>query len=403
MPKSIRTPFLILGGIILVGGLLWITFRPEPVLVDLEEAILAPMQVTIDVDGKTRIRDIYEVSSPIVGTARRSPVAVGDRVFGGQTIVAYVDPVAPTLLDARSRLQADASISEAEARLLVARTELAQAEEHRRSAQAQVERAQTLVERGVASVTQLEDASERLAVANAAQAAALAGISLAQSSLERAQASLLEPGDENGVDGACCVPLVAPADGLVLSIEHISARPVAAGTPLLTIGDPNNLEIVADILSVDAVRLTAGASAQADRWGGPQPLRAHLARIEPAARTQISALGIEEQRVDAIFEITSPLEDRANLGEGFSAFLRIVQWHSDETLQVPLGATFRMGDEWAVFVVEDGAAHLRIVQLGQRNTHTAQVLDGLEAGALVVTHPSDELADGGAVLERTTD
>lgn len=401
MPKSFRMSLFILIGAGLLAGFLWLTFRTEPVLVDLQEAVLAPMQVTVDVDGKTRIRDIYEVSAPIAGLARRSPVAVGDIVTEGETVVAVVEPIEPSLLDARSRLQADAAINEAEAGLLVAQTELARTEEQHRSAQAQFDRTQTLVSRGVLSARQLEDASERLAIANAAQAAALAGISMAQSSLERAQAALIEPGNEQNQDGACCVPLLAPANGRVLDIDQISARPVTAGTRLATIGDPAQLEIVADILSVDAVQLVPGAHAMVDRWGGSEPLEARLIRIEPAARTEVSAIGIEEQRVDSVFEITSHLNQRAGLGDGFSVFLRIVKWQTDQTLQVPLSATFRLGESWGVFSVQDGVAHERIVELGQRNAYAVEVLDGLEPGAMVVTHPSDDLTDGAAVQQRS--
>lgn len=400
MPKSLRLFFFVLLGGGLLAGLLWLTFRTEPVLVDLQEVALGPMQVTVDVDGKTRIRDIYEVSAPIAGLARRSPVSVGDTVVSGETVVAFVDPVAPSLLDTRSRLQADAAVSEAEAGLLVAQTDLARAQEQLRSAQSQFDRTQTLVSRGVVSVTQLEDANERLAIANAAEAAALARISMAQSSVERAQAELIEPGNERDRDGACCVPLYAPANGRVLAIDQISARPVNAGTRLVTIGDPSNLEIVADILSVDAVRLDVGARAIVDRWGGSAPLEAQLIRIEPAARTEVSALGIEEQRVDAIFELISPLEGRTALGDGFSVFLRVVEWQGDDVLQVPLSATFRLGDAWGVFVVEDGVASQVQVTLGHRNARDVEVLSGLATGAWVVTHPSDDLADGSAVLQR---
>jgi HlyD family secretion protein len=403
MPKSLRMSLFILIGIVVLGAFVWLTFRTEPVLVDLQQATVGPLQVTVDVDGKTRIRDIYEVSAPIAGMARRSPVAVGDTVIEGETVVAFVDPIEPSLLDARSRLQADAAIHEAEAGLLVAQTELARAEEERRSAQSQYERTQTLVAGGVVSATQLEDASEQLAIANAAETAALARISMAQSSLERAQAALVQPGNTPDSDDACCVPLLAPANGRVLAIDQISARPVEAGNRLVTIGDPSNLEIVADILSADAVRLQVGAPAIVDRWGGPAPLEARLVRIEPAARTEVSALGIEEQRVDTVFEITSPLASREGLGDGFSVHLRIVEWQSEEALQVPLSATFRVGEAWGLFAVEDGVAHERLVELGRRNAHTIEVLDGLEPGTMVVTHPSDDLSDGSPVRQRTID
>lgn len=400
MPKSLRLSFFVLLGGGLLAGLLWLTFRTEPVLVDLQEVVLGPMQVTVDVEGKTRIRDIYEISAPIAGLTRRSPVAVGDTVIAGETVVAFVDPVAPSLLDTRSRLQADAAVSEAEAGLLVAQTDLARAQEQLRSAQSQFDRTQTLVSQGVVSVTQLEDANEQLTIANAAQAATLARISMAQSSLERAQAELIEPGNERDRNGACCVPLHAPANGRVLAIDQISARPVTAGTRLVTIGDPSNLEIVADVLSVDAVRLDVGALAIVDRWGGSAPLEAQLIRIEPAARTEVSALGIEEQRVDVIFELISPLEDRTAMGDGFSVFLRVVEWQGYDVLQLPLSATFRLGDAWGVFAVEDGVASQVQVTLGHRNARDVEVLSGLAAGSWVVTHPSDDLVDGSAVLQR---
>jgi HlyD family secretion protein len=403
MPKSLRISLIVGLGLLLVGGLLWVTFRPVPVLVDLYEARLAPMQVTVDVDGKTRIRDLYEISAPITGIAQRSPVAVGDEVVAGETVVAVVEPVEPTLLDARSRLQADAAVREAEAALLVAQTELASAEEHRRRAQSQFDRTERLVSQGVLSPTRLEDAREGLATANAAEAAALAGISMAQSSLEWAQAQLIEPGSDQDPDGVCCVPLYAPTNGRVLDIEQISARPVIAGSRLVTIGDPTDLEIVADVLSVDAVRLSLGADATVERWGGPVPLAARLVRIEPAARTEVSALGIEEQRVDAIFEITSPLAQREGLGDAFSVFLRIVEWQTSETLQVPLSATFRVGDAWGLFTVDNGQATERLVELGRRNAQFVEVLDGLEIGDMVVMHPSDDLADGVPARQRDTD
>lgn len=403
MFKPFRMPALVTIGAALLAGFLWISFRPEPVLVDLQAAVVAPMQVTVDVDGKTRIRDIYEIAAPITGLARRSPVSVGDDVVAGETIVAVVEPIEPSLLDARSRLQANAAIREAEAALLVAQTELARTQEQRRHAQSQFDRVQTLVERGVSSVTQLEDVAEQLGIANASVDATRAGISMAESGLARAQAALVEPGNVGLENGVCCVSLLAPVDGLVLSIEQISERPVVAGARLATIGDPAELEIVADILSVDAVRLDVGAHAIVERWGRPAPLQARLLRIEPSARTEVSALGIEEQRVDAIFELTSPLEERLALKDGFSVFLRVVEWQASEVLQVPLSATFRFGEAWGVFAVEDGTARQRQVVLGRRNARTVQVLDGLEAGAMVVTHPSDELADGGAVLQRAVE
>ncbi|GAA5068332.1 HlyD family efflux transporter periplasmic adaptor subunit [Roseibacterium beibuensis] len=385
-----------------LGGLFYVATRTEPVAVDLHQVESAPLTVTIDADGQTRIRDIFEVASPITGTARRAPVAVGDLVVQGDTVVARVEPISPSLLDARSRAQAEAAVDEAAAALDVARSDLTRAEEEEAFARMQFDRTQALVERGVTSLTQLETATQQLAVAQAAVAAARSRITMAEGTLERAEAALVGPETGEAQTNDCCVDLLAPADGVVLSVSTISEHPVTAGAPLLTIGDPGDLEIVADLLSSDAVRIGPGTRAIVQRWGGDVDLDAVLTRIEPAAETRVSALGIEEQRVDAIFDLASPPEARAGLGHGFSVFLRIVEWEADAALQVPLGALFRRGEDWAVFVVEDGIARERIIEIGQRGTRMAQVIGGLEAGEAIITHPSDAISDGVPVVDRET-
>jgi HlyD family secretion protein len=397
-----RTILLMLTGAALLGGLLYYSFRTDPVPVDLYQIKSGPMRVTIDVDGRTRVRDVYDIAAPISGLARRSPVAVGDPVVGGQTVVAVVEPTSPDLLDARSRLEAVATVEQARAALRVAQTDLQQAEQERIHAQSHYGRAQALVERGVSSLTQLEDATQTREVAIAGVASATARVDMAEGVLARAEATLVEPGTVGPVspDLACCVELRAPVDGVVLAVNVVSERPVAPGTSLVTIGDPAELEIIADLLSSDAVRLAPGAAAVIERWGGDVPLAATLTRTYPSARTEVSALGIEEQRVDAVFNLTSPLPDRAGLGDGFSVFLRIVEWQAPDALQVPLSATFRNGDDWAVFVVSEGVAQQRPITIGRRNAMFAQVMDGLAAGDMVVTHPSDALSDGAAVMER---
>ena len=256
--------------------------------------------------------------------------------------------------------------------------------------------------RGVTTVTQMETVAQGLAVAEAAVASAQSRVAMSEGSLTRAEATLARP--EGSVIDAedCCVVLRAPSDGVVLSISTISEHPVQAGAPLLSVGDPTDLEIVADLLSSDAVRIGPGTRAIVERWGGPDPLEATLTRIEPAAETRVSALGIEEQRVDAIFDIETPAEDRPGLGHGFAVFLRIVEWESDDALQVPLGALFRRNSHWAVFVVEGGVARERVVTLGQRGAREAEILDGLEEGDQIVTHPSDAVADGVLIVDRST-
>ena len=384
----------------IAGGLIYVTIRPEPVAVDLHEVTRGPFVVTVDVDGVTRVMDMFEVAAPITGVAQRSPVEVGDPVTSNETVVAQVEPVSPGLLDTRTRLQSEAAVREAEASLHVAETERVRAEEDRAYAQSQHDRIRRLLDRNVASLTQLEDAQQRLAVANAALDAAEARITQARSSLERAEAALVET-SELGENPACCVPIYAPSDGVVLTIDTISERPVTAGDRLLTVGDPAQLEIVADLLSSDAVRLPDQARASIERWGGPH-LEARLTKIEPAARTEVSALGIDEQRVDAIFEITSPAVERAGLGHDFAVFLRIVEYEEEDALLVPLSAAFRAGNDWAVFRIRDDRAERVMVELGRRNARFAVVTDGLTEGDRVVGHPSEELTDGALILERTT-
>ena len=403
MPLRPRTLILAALALAILGALAWVALRTDPVPVDLAQVTQGPLRVTIDADGQTRIREIYEVASPIAGIALRSPVRAGDATVAGETVVAIVEPVAPALLDARTRQQAEAAVVEAKAALSVAESEVRQAEEALSYARTQRDRAQTLVERGVATTTQLEDATQQVTLREAALDAARASLRLAEGTLARAEAALIEPTDRSDPRTEdCCIHIRAPATGRVLSVPVVSERPVLPGATLATIGAPEDLEIVADLLSSDAVRLSPGAPAEVDRWGGPEPLEARLLRIEPSARTKVSALGIEEQRVDAVFGIVSPPEVREGLGDGFSVFLRIVEWQTEDTVQVPLSALWRSGEDWAVFVVEDGTAVRREVEIGRRNARTAQVLDGLEPGEVVVTHPGDDVVSGAAVVDRAT-
>ncbi|MFC6636667.1 HlyD family efflux transporter periplasmic adaptor subunit [Sulfitobacter sp. JBTF-M27] len=401
MAYSKRTFMLIGLGVALVGGLAFVSFREDPIPVDIAQVTRGPFEITINADGKTQVKDLFEVASPIAGTALRSPVDVGDPVRKGETVVAVVQPSSSGLLDARSRLQAEAALQEALAARHVAVADLRQAEETRSFAQSQFERTQQLVERNVASITRLEDDTQRLATAIATVEAAQARIEMADGAIERARASLLDPEETEQAEETCCIELTAPADGVILSIAAISERPVSIGAPLVSIGDPNDLELVADILSNDAVRLKPDALAYVDRWGGPATLLAQLDRIDPKARTKVSALGIEEQRVDAYFRLTSPPQERANLGDEFSVFLRIVEYRAEDVMQIPLSAVFRSGDDWAVFVEIDGVAERRLVQLGRRNGQMTEVHSGLEFGEHVVTHPSDAIATGATLVQRS--
>lgn len=398
--KSRKSLLAVIAGALVVA-LLVVAFRPDPVAVDLEKVTRGPMQVTINADGKTRIRNLFDVSAPIAGTALRSPVDEGDAVIAGETVVARVEPVAPSLLDARTRGQLEAAVREADAASDLAEAQLRQADEELTYAQTQFERTKALVTRGVSSITALEDAQQVLSLRTAARDAAASNVQMAQSSLARAEAALLEPGSEMLTGESCCVSIMAPASGKVLSITQVSEHAVSVGSPLLSIGDVTDLEIEADLLSSDAVGLKIGALASVERWGGAPPLEARLIRLAPLAETHTSSLGIEEQRVSAVFDLITPPEDRPGLGHQYSVYLKVVEWQAEDVLSIPLSALFREDGGWAVFVHKDGKASLRPVEIGHRTDQRAEVLSGLDEGEEVIPHPSDSVEDGSNVVDRS--
>lgn len=398
-----RTVILVVVGGLTAAMLGVVAFRTEPVAVDLAAVERGPMQVTVDVEGKTRITEVYDVAAPIRGVARRSPVRVGDMVTAGETVVAVIDPAASDPLDPRSRVQAEAAVREAEAGLHMARSNLRKSLEELDLAESEFRRAKELVDRGVASLTRLENAEQTLGVRRAAQEAAISNLEMAKGALDRARAALIEPGNDVRSSDDCCLRIAAPVDGRVLDVEVISERPVAAGARLLSIGQPDDLEIVADILSTDAVRLAVGNRARVDRWGGDDPLEAQLVEIEPTAYTKISALGIEEQRVDVVFDLISPIGDRPSLGHGFAVFLRVVEWEKDDVLQVPLSALFRQGAAWAVFVAEGEVARIRTVEVGRMNDLSAEILSGLSEADQVLVHPNERVEDGTPITRRSSE
>lgn len=384
-----------------IGTALYFTLQEPPVPIDVATITSGPMEVTIDADGVTRIRNVFEVSSPVSGTALRSPVEVGDFVLAGETVVAIIEPSQPVFLDARSRLQAEAAVKEAEAALRLSELNITAAEASYEYSRVQHDRAKSLSASGTLSANAFEEAELRLEQARTALVSALSERTLRLSSLERTKAMLVEPKtDVNGTQAACCIEVLAPIDGTVLAITSSSERAIMAGGPLVNIGLVDDLELVVDLLSTDVVNLTTGASVYVERWGGEGTLMAEVARIEPSAFTKISALGIAEQRVRVVLDINSPEEDYAALGDGFRVFVRVVEWHSDDAMQVPISALFRDEDRWMVFKVVDGIAQSAPVEIGKRNASVAEVLGGLTGGETVITHPSDRIFEGVSTVNR---
>lgn len=390
---------LTIGGLALglAGALAWALW-PQPLAVDLAVVARGPLRVTVAAEGVTRVREPYAITAPISGNVGRSPVEVGDQVVQGQTVLAVIHPAEPALMDARSRAQAEAAVTEAEAALALAETNLRRAMSTLSFAQGALDRARALAAAGTISQRALEDAERAFTEAAQALAAARSERDLQQATLARAEAQLIEPDADNGGNGA--VHLLAPHSGTVLEVADPSARLVQAGAPLLSIGDLSDLEIEVDLLSSDAVRIAEGADAIVERWGGERDLAARVRRIEPAAFTRVSALGIEEQRVRLRLDFTSPAEDRAGLGDRYRVFVRIVTWQADDVLLVPQSALFRDAGGWAVFTVEDGVAVLTPVHIGHQAEGQAEVLGGLDDGMTVILYPPSTLADGAAVVQR---
>lgn len=382
-------------GLAILGALALAAFRTEPEPVDLHALARGPLAGIVRADGIARVRDVYEIAAPVAGTADRIALRVGDPVVAGETVLAAVEPADAPILDARARALARAALIEARAALDAAVAELAAAEEELNYAEGQHDRAMRLMDRGLTTLVTLEGSARALHTAKAGVDAAASRRAMAAGTVRRAEAALADPAP----DGTCCRRIVSPVDGVVLRIDGASRRPVAAGAPLLAVGDPSDLEIAADLLSSDAVRLPPDAPARVLRWGGA-PLPARLRRVDPVARTEASALGIEEQRVDAVFDLLSPPEARPGLGHGYGVVLEIETWRAGDALVLPLSAAFRHGEGWAVFVEAEGIARLTPVALGRMGETAAEVADGLSPGERVVLHPNDAIADGVAVVAR---
>ncbi len=386
----------------LVAALVWALW-PQPQPVDLATVTQGPMQGTIAAQGVTRVRAPYAIAAPITGTATRSPVEVGDAVVVGETVVAVIQPADPALMDARSRAQAEAAVAEAQAAVALAESNLRQAETGLAHAGTQLERARALAARGTIAQRMLEDIEAEYQTAQQALVAAQSQLDLNRATVIRAQAQMMGPQalfDPTAEPGECCVRILAPQTGIVLAVSDMSARLVQAGSPLLTIGNLDEMEIELDLLSADAVQVPSGAHALVERWGGSGALEAQLRRIEPAAFTRVSALGIEEQRVRLRLDLLTPPEGRPGLGEGFRVHVRLILWDADDVLQVPQAALFRHGEGWAVFTDEGGNARLRPVSIGRQAAGQAEVLEGLSAGAQVVLYPASALSDGASIVAR---
>ena len=383
-----------LAALALLAG--W-ALRPQAVAVETAEAVRGAFEQTVSADGKTRVRERYVVSAPLAGRLERIALRAGDAVEKGQ-VLALLTPTAPAFLDARTSRELQGRIGAVQALLARARAETLKYAAQRDQAQADLERQARLAKEGFVSETAREQAGLALRTAERTLDAARYAEEAARHELEQARAALALY--QSGEAGGAKWQVTSPVKGAVLKVVQESEGAVALGTPLIELADPKGLEAVVDVLSQEAVGIRPGMPARIELGQGVAPLAARVRLVEPAAFTKISALGVEEQRVNVVLDFAAPLENLQTIGDGFRVEAHVVVFRQDNALKAPVGALFRDGAGWAVFTVDGARARKRLVKAQRRNGIEALVEDGLQPGERVVVYPSDALKDGARVSVR---
>lgn len=391
-----------------IGGALAAAFWPKPMLVDLGAVTRGPLVVTVDEEARTQVRDPYVVSTPIAGRLMRVALEPGDYVEAGKTVVAQMLPTNPAALDIRTKEQARAAIAAAEAALRVAEADVNKALADRDLSEEDVKRARALFKQDTISQAALDRAESTRRAVQATVDTARAAISMRVADLNNAKARLISFDDQGLYSAAPSaeanpISLPSPITGRVLRVIQKSETTLGAGAPILEVGDTeSDLEVIVELLSTDAVQVSVDDRVMITNWGGAGILEGVVERIDPWGFTKHSALGVEEQRVNAVIQFTGDPETWSTLGHGFRVETRIVVWEAEDTLIAPSSALFRQDGTWLVFVAgDDGIAALRGVRIGRNNGIDAQVLDGLEVGESVVLYPSAGLVDGAKIARRS--
>ncbi|HWB19364.1 MAG TPA: efflux RND transporter periplasmic adaptor subunit [Phycisphaerales bacterium] len=397
MSRILRRIALIVVALGLVGLLTYL-FWPRPVAVDMATADVGTLRVTINEDGKTRIRDKYVISAPLAGRLSRVKVKEGDEVKANETIVATISPEEPTLLDPRARAEAQARVDAAQSTLERTQADIAKNQASLDIAKLESERTQKAFAGGAATRQELDRAMATQTMREQEWRSAQLSQNVAKYELEMAQAAMLQF-DEHGNSANAQLEVRSPITGKVLRVLQESAAVVQAGAAIAEVGDPADLEVVVDVLSRDAVSVELGASVTMERWGGDVPLNGRVRRIEPSAFTKVSSLGVEEQRVNVLIDLVDSPDSRKELGDGYRVDARILEWEAADALKIPAGALFREGGAWAVYCVENHRANLRKIEVGKRSDTEVQVLSGLNRGDRVIIYPSDRVVDGVRVMD----
>jgi HlyD family secretion protein len=377
----------------IAGYSLWRLWN-EPLPVSVVAVAKGPLEIAIEEDGKTRIKDRYIVSSPLQGTLLRINLDPGDPVYANKTELASLQPITPPLLDAREIAQTQARKNAAEAVVQQTKSNIIRVRESLTLADKNLNRILELRKKNSVSQQEVDVAETEYRVSNAAVTVAKLAEHIANFELEQANAALMHIESDMPEKQPSAFVIRSPIDGSVLRVFQESKAVVQPGLPLLEVGDPQALEIETDVLSTDAVKISEGNQVLIERWGGEKPLHGIVRRVEPSAFTKISSLGVEEQRVNVIIDISEPPAERPTLGDAFQVDTKIIYWKTDECLLVPASALFRTGTTWSVFKYERGRAVRTEVQIGQRNRDQAEVLEGLKEGDVVVNYPEDKIQDG---------
>lgn len=391
---SVRMRIWIGLGLLALLGFAW-AFSPRAIEVDAARVTRQDMTVTVSDDGMTRVRDVFVLSAPLDGTMSRVEVEPGDFVKVGETVISTIRPLLPPLLPARTEAQLKSAVASAEAAVTAARADAERLRAEHERLKRDLERAKKLLASATVSQQAVDNAEAAERTGYLALRAAEAVIGVRRQELAAARAALMPSETTNGDD---TVSVIAPLSGQILAVDRESEGPIAQGTPIVEIGDLNSLECVADFLSEEAVRVKPGDPVTFTDWGG-EPLPGRVRRVEPAGFTKISALGIEEQRVNIVMDLDDPAE-RQNLGHGYRFVANIAVWQGTSRLVVPMAALFRDAEGWAVFVIEDGRAEWRNVAVGHTNRTYAEILGGLKEDDRVVIHPPRQLEKGAKVKIR---
>ncbi len=397
--RTRRRILVITVGLSVVLAILY-AFLPKPVPVDVVKASRGPMRVTVEEEGRTRVKDRFVVSAPVSGYLRRIELDVGDAVSKGQQL-ALLEPLRSVVLDPRSRAEAEAAVAAAQATLSAADEKEHAAAADAEYAHQRLARNKKLYEDGYIAKDSLDQAESDAKRAEAIRLSSEAAVIAARADLERARTALgYSAAQETGRAAAETVAVRSPINGRVLKLHRESESVVIPGEPLIDIGNPKSLEIKAEVLSADAVKIKKGTPVLFEHWGGDRPLTGTVRVVEPAGFTKISSLGVEEQRVLVIVDFTSPPEIWQRLGDAYRLDASFIIWEGKDILRVPASALFRRGDGWALFTDESNRARLRDVEVGHRNGLTAEILSGLSEGEAVITHPDDSIRNGTRVRLR---